>query len=326
VPTVVITGAEGALGTRVCALTASDRAVDDVVRLELDLLSADLKTLFEGAESVVHLADGIGSTGVESADVEVARRVLDAAAATGAGHVVIISSATVYGAWPNNPVPLTEDAALRPNPGVVLATQKAEIERLASEWRDDHPNVGVALLRPAVIVAKGANGWLSRALRGKGTIAAEDEPPAQFLDVDDLATAVDLARRQRLDGAFNVAPDGWVSGETVRALAGGAPRLHLPERLATRVAAIRFRWGLTSTPPELVPYTVHPWVIANDRLKAEGWEPQMTNEEAYVTAHEAGPWATLSPSRRQEIALAASGVGIAAVVGGAVSLIRRRRK
>ena len=30
-------------------------------------------------------------------------------------HVVLVSSAMVYGAWANNPVPLTEDAALRPD-------------------------------------------------------------------------------------------------------------------------------------------------------------------------------------------------------------------
>ena len=32
-----------------------------------------------------------------------------------ARHFVIVSSALVYGAWANNPVPLTEDAVLRPD-------------------------------------------------------------------------------------------------------------------------------------------------------------------------------------------------------------------
>src|SRR4051794_14153036 len=40
--------------------------------------------------------------------------------------VVYVSSAMVYGAWPNNPVPLTEDAPMRPNPGFGYATAKAE--------------------------------------------------------------------------------------------------------------------------------------------------------------------------------------------------------
>ena len=51
----------------------------------------------------------------------------------------------------------------------------------------------------------------------------EDDPPAQFLHLDDLASAVVLAAEQQLDGVYNVAPDGWVAGERVRALAGAVP-------------------------------------------------------------------------------------------------------
>ena len=46
-----------------------------------------------------------------------------------------------------------------------------------------------------------------------------------------------------------------------------------PERLAVRLAGMRWRWGLAPTPPALLPFTVHPWVVANDRLRADGWEP-----------------------------------------------------
>ena len=64
---------------------------------------------------------------------------------------------------------------------------------------------------------------------------------------------------------------------------------------------------MTATPPALLPYTVHPWVVANDRLRADGWAPTSSNEEAYVATHAAGPLATISPRRRQEIALAVTG-------------------
>jgi nucleoside-diphosphate-sugar epimerase len=40
---------------------------------------------------------------------------LAAADASGAEHVVFVSSAMVYGAFANNPVPLTEEAVLRPD-------------------------------------------------------------------------------------------------------------------------------------------------------------------------------------------------------------------
>lgn len=342
---VVVTGAASALGRRVTELAAADPAVQWVIALDqrplqqpvegvrshvVDLAVVDLKPLFEGATSVVHLAQATGPETLEGhalGDGALARRVLDAASAVGTEHVVLLSSAVVYGAWANNPVPITEDAPLRPNPGVIVASEKAELERTAAEWRDAHPAATVALLRPTVTVSADGNGWLARALARSGAVPVTDEePPAQFLDVDDLATAVDLARRARLDGPRNVAPDGWISGDTVRSLAGGAPRVRLPERVALRLADLGWRWRLAPTPPALLPFTVHPWVIANDRLKAEGWQPASSNEEAYVGAHRPSPWASVSPRRRQELALGAVGVTALAGVAIGVTALRRRRR
>lgn len=343
---VVVTGAASELGHRVCALASGDPTVPHVIaidrrslrrlppgieRHQLDLESADLKPLLEGASVVVHLAQADGpplgrDLSVPSGDALLTRRVLDAASSAGIAHVVLLSSAMAYGAWANNPVPLTEDAPLRPNPSVAMASEKAEAERAAGEWREDHPGTTVAILRPTVTVSAGANGWLARALsRSTSLPVTDEEPPAQFLDVADLAAAVDLARRARLDGPRNVAPDGWIAGDMVRALAGGGPRVRLPERLALRLADLRWRWGMAPTPPELLPFTVHPWVVANDRLKADGWAPASSNEEAYVGAHQAGPWATLSPQRRQELALGASAAALVGVAAGVVALLRRRR-
>ena len=108
------------------------------------------------ADTVAHLAFLVAPRAdaalTERANIEGTRRVLEAAAGAGIGGIVVVSSAMVYGAWPNNPVPLTEDAPLRPNPGVTFATQKAEIERLVAEWADDHPGLPVAVLRPVTVV------------------------------------------------------------------------------------------------------------------------------------------------------------------------------
>jgi nucleoside-diphosphate-sugar epimerase len=240
--------------------------------------------------------------------------------------VVLLSSATVYGAWASNPVPLTEDAPLRPNAELEFATRAAERERLAVEWRSDHPGATVGILRPAIPVAEDARGWLAAAMRTTAAVrpAGSDDPPLQYVHLDDLADAIVLACRQRLDGPFNVAPDGWIEDDELRALAG-VPRLSLPDPLARRVAWMRWRVGLSPTHPGLLPYTMHPWVIANDRLKAAGWQPASTNEEAYVAGHRPTPWATLSPQRRQELALGAAGVALTGAAVSTAALIRRLR-
>lgn len=245
-------------------------------------------------------------------------------------HVVLVSSAMVYGAWANNPVPLTEDALLRPDVEFPFARQLGAAEQLVDEWRLAAPGRTVTVLRPAIAMAADGTSRLASALAaGMGQRAGEADPPSQFLHLDDLASAVLLAIEQRLDGVYNVAPDGWIAGERVRALAGAVPRVKLPDRVNEVVTNLRWRFQRGPIPPGLRSYTRWPWLVANDRLKAAGWKPNVTNEQAYVEGTEAKWWTMVSPKRRQEIALGGLGLLIAAislVVARAVQRARVRRR
>ena len=184
----------------------------------------------------------------------------------------------VYGAWANNPIPLTEDALLRPDVEFPFARQLGAAEQLVDEWRLSVPGRSVTVLRPAVAMAADGTSRLASALAaGMGQRVGEADPPAQFLHLDDLAAAVLLAVEQRLDGVYNVAPDGWIPGERVRALAGAVPRAKLPDRLNEVVTNLRWRFQRGPIPPGLRSYTRSPWLVANDRLKAVGWRPLVTN-------------------------------------------------
>lgn len=355
---VVVTGAAGALGTRVVALAAADPEVTNVVAIDreavpselgslpgvdvrrVDLRDLDLRATFCGATSVLHLArsgplaasepvsataGGRGAPAVHGlADAALAARVLDAAAAAGARHVLLLSDATAYGAWANNPVPLTEDAALRPNPGALRAIACAEIERSAAQWRETHPGMAVTLVRPAPVVGDRWRSRLAAALRRGVVPVGESEPVGQFLDIDDLASAVDLARRSSLDGPRNVAPDGWADAPTIRALSEAPLRFRLPGSIAVGVRRAGFRRGVSATPPELLAYLAHPWVIGNDRLRSEGWEPRRTNEEALAAAVRPGPLEILTPRRRQELALGIAAAAVAATVAALGAGVRHR--
>jgi len=298
----------------------------------LDLERADLVSAFRGADVVVHLAQTVTpevSTIDDGAhDLDVAQRVLDAAAEAGVRHAVILSSAMVYGAWENNSVPLTEDAPIRPNPEFVYAVHLAELERRALDWRADHPASSLTILRPAVVVAEARN-KLADLLRSVGKIrTTEGDPPVQFVHADDLAAAVVVAARAEVDGVVNVAPDGWISPETFNALASSAPRPRVSKWLATAVASIRWRLGFKTGPPGLVPYTVYPWVVANDRIRALGWRATNSNEEAFVAGHDPGPLDRLNARRKQQLALGIAGGAIVAAVAAATAglVVRRRRK
>ena len=261
------------------------------------------------------------------ADVERTRAALRSAGP--GGRVVYTSSAMVYGAWPNNPVPLTEDAPMRPNPGFAYATSKAESERLAVEWREANTGSRLAVLRPATVLAGdqrlNPGGALMRVLRDVLPAGAgERVPPVQYLHGDDLADAVVLACTAGLDGVFNVAPDGWMSEDEARALSAGPGRL--PLRLPRPLPRRAQRLLGPDVPGELLPYLLHPWVVANDRLRAEGWAPRYSSEEAFVAGAGVPRWQSLSLGRRQAIALgSAAGAVVAAASAAAAIAVHRRR-
>jgi nucleoside-diphosphate-sugar epimerase len=116
---------------------------------------------------------------------------LQAATVQGAKHIVLLSSAMVYGAWPNNPIPLTEDTALRPDFGFAFARQLATVEQLVDDWRESGHDRSATVLRPVPAMAADGASSLVRALAaGMGGRLGEDDVPAQFLHLDDLAQAV----------------------------------------------------------------------------------------------------------------------------------------
>jgi nucleoside-diphosphate-sugar epimerase len=311
--TVSVSGAEGVLGSRVLALLDDDPTV--------------AVTGQEGpVDVVVHLGSGDPDARARRREnvTEGVDRTLAEAIARDADHLVLVSSAMVYGAWPNNPLPLTEDAILRPDVEFVYARQLAATEAMADRWRRQRHGRTVTVLRPVVTMAANGTSQLARALAaGLGQRFGEEDPAAQFLHLDDLAAAVHVAVTKRLDGAFNVAPDGWVAGERVRALSGERPRIKLPDRAAEVVAALRWRFQRGPIPPGLRSYTRHSWLVANDRLKAQGWTPTVTNEQAYVEGTESKWWTMITPKRRQELALGGMIVGIAAAALGALVAIRK---
>lgn len=242
----------------------------------------------------------------------------------GVDHLVVVSSAMVYGAFTNNPVPLTEEAVLRPDPTFVYARQLASAEESVERWRTAHPDRSVAMLRPVVPVAASGTSSLARALTaGFGQRFGEDDPGAQFVHHHDVATAVRLAVVRRLDGAYNVAPDGSIPGDRVRALSGQRFRLPLPDRVVDVLGALRWRFERGPIPPGLRSYTRARWTVANDKLRAEGWRPTVTNEQAYVEGTEAKWWTMVTPKRRQEIALGGLVVVLAASAAAGVVLTRR---
>jgi nucleoside-diphosphate-sugar epimerase len=227
-------------------------------------------------DTVLHLAfavqPGRNAEAMRAANLDGTRAVLDAAAAMRPRRLLVASSATVYGAWPDNPPACDESATIRPLPGYYYSAHKGIVERMVAEFAAGRPEIAVSLTRPAIVCGRGVRNFLSDYFLGVPFLCLADgrDTPLQFVHRDDLARATLAILLASARGAFNVAPDDAV---THRQIAGalGVPAVPMP--YAVMAAVGRLWWTLRlpwlATPPGLVGYVRHPWVITSRRLRGE---------------------------------------------------------
>lgn len=341
---VAVTGIAGYLGERLLALMDADPEVDRVVGIDvaepvlgspkldfhqMDVRDIRLAKVLAGADVLAHLAFAFNPIHDEermrAINVEGTANALDAADSAGVSKVVYPSSATVYGAHPDNDFPLTEESPLRANADFSYSAHKLETERLLAAFIEGHPHTVVTIFRPAIVLGAHVENFISRMMETPRLMAVQGyEPPLQLVHEDDVASALELAIRKDLPGPYNVAADGWLSASEVQEIAGKR-RIDIPETVAFTLAQGLWRAHLTFAPPGALHFVMHPWVVDNAKLKAEGWKPSRGNRETLqetVDAHR-GLVALGRRRIRQEVLLrAAEGVGAAV----AVALLRRRRR
>ena len=337
---VAVTGAAAQIGTAVCRRLVAADSVRQVVALDTqksglpgvtyrraDPADPTLAGALHGVDVLVHLALSVDPD-VDRAEqrqrnIRGAQVALTAAAATGVKQVLLLSSARVYGAYADNPVPLPEDAELRAQPEASALGDLLEIERLARRAERAYPQLDVAVLRPALLVGPGLDHAASGLLDGPRLLAVRGARPHwQFCHVDDLASAIEVSVARGLTGAVTVASEGWLEQADVEK-ALGRRRVELPAAVAFGTAARLHAIGVTTGPAELS-YLVHPWVVGAEKLRAAGWRAAYSNAEALAAYAEGRPVVPQRLRINAKGATAAAGATVALV--GTAALVRRARK
>jgi UDP-glucose 4-epimerase len=342
---VAVTGVAGSLGRLLVDLLADDPGVERIVGIDIaepaggspklefhtmDVGDARLAKVLPDADAVVHLAFVSDQMRDEDRMREInvggTQNMLEAAGAAGVRKVVHLSSATVYGAHPDNGFPLTEDSPLRAGPDFAYPWHKLEAERMVEAFVEDHPEAVVTVLRPAITFGPGAENFLTRWLEAPRLMAVKGyEPPMQFVHEEDVASALGFAVKADLPGAYNVAPDGWMGADEILERSG-KKRVELPEAVAFSLAERMWRIGLSEGPPGELTFLMHPWVVDNARLRSAGWRPWHTNSVALAETIEAHrSWIALGRARVRKDDLAKGAAATLGVVG-AMALMRRARR
>jgi UDP-glucose 4-epimerase len=238
-------------------------------------------------DAVVHLAFILNPSHDEAlmydVDVNGTHNVLEAAAGAGTQQVLVTSSGVAYGAFPDNPVPLTEEHPVRGVSAFSYARDKTESDRICQLWAAKYPERTMTIVRPCIVFGPNVNNYLVR-LWTKQPFAADPgtlDNDIQFVHEDDVVEAITALLLGRYGGAFNVAGDGVMTSRECAEMIG-SPIRRMRVRAYRGLARAMWNLRLSEAPPGSVDFALYPWIVSNDKLKREtGWSPRHTTRETF---------------------------------------------
>jgi nucleoside-diphosphate-sugar epimerase len=342
-PVVAVTGAAGGIGYALTVRLAASPKVRRVIAIDgrrgdiagvtwrvADVRDPAVAGRLAGVDVVVHadldLAPDSDARQRRAFNVRGAQTVLTAAAAGRVGRVVLLSSTMVYGARPDNPVPLPEDAPLAAEVDSSVAGDLLEIEQLARRSPRSNPGTAVTVVRPAALVGDAVDTLVTRHFEAPRLLAVKGCAPRwQFCHLDDLTSALEFAVGGGIEGQFAVGCDGWLEQAAVEQISG-LKSIELPARLTFGTAQRLHRLGVTRAPAMDLRYIVYPWVTDCAALRAAGWRPRFDNAEALRVLLEQRKGHAVAGRRiaSKEATITAAGATVAVI--GTAAIVRRARR
>jgi nucleoside-diphosphate-sugar epimerase len=233
----------------------------------------------------------------------------------------------VYGAYPDNLVPMAETAPLAADVDGGVVGDFLEIEQLAVRSPRANPGMEVSVVRPAALVGHGIDTLITRHFEAPRLLAVKGCAPRwQFCHVTDLISAIELAAAGKVTGAFAVGCDGWLEQDQVEEFSG-LRRIELPAGVTFATAQRLYRAGITPAPVSGLHYVVYPWVVDCKTLREFGWRPSVTNTQALrVLLDERAGHRAVAGRRiaKKEATITAAGATVAVI--GTAAIVRQVRK
>jgi UDP-glucose 4-epimerase len=255
---------------------------------ELDICSNELGTALKdfNPDTIIHSAFVFKPMRDEQEmrriNVEGCKNVLAAVEEVRPERFLTVSSATAYGAWPDNPIPIPESWPLRAS-RFQYASDKTEIESLLDTFSSKHTGIATSWVRPSIIGGPGLDNYLSRFIFGMPIIVLIDgnDVPLQFVHEQDVVSAIGLILRSNATGAFNVGPsDASLMSEIAKHSNRRAVKLPFWLVRAFHSFAWLVRFPIHESPATLLDFARYPWVVSPERIQTElGFKFQYSSQD-----------------------------------------------
>lgn len=305
---VLITGGSGYIGQKVVAgLVAQaprypviismdvrtplpESCHESVVYKNLDVRDGSLSELLleYSIQTVVHLASIVNPGGPKqrqfeySVDVLGTKNVVECCLKAGVDQLIVTSSGAAYGYYADNPVPLSEQDALRGNSTMAYSDHKRLIEEMLSEYRASHPALKQLIFRPGTVLGANTRNSITALFDKRRVLGISgSQSPFVFIWDQDVVECIILGIHRRAEGIYNLAGDGTLTiTEIAQRL--GKPVIWLSPGLLGHILRC-LRWlGWTRYGPEQVDFLRYRPVLSNQKLKTDfGYTPHKTTAQVF---------------------------------------------
>ena len=173
-------------------------------------------------ETLVHLASAYTHTSTmqdwaneTEEDVRILDSITDSCRNAGIKHAIFLTSHTVYGAFADNPIPVTESSPIRSRPGDSLGQASCVADLSLQDFRNSElaregNGIKVTILRTSPVLGYSDNHQRVERIFPYRFLGAGEDPPYQFIHEVDIASLLEEVIQQETDGIFNVAGEGVV--------------------------------------------------------------------------------------------------------------------
>jgi UDP-glucose 4-epimerase len=180
--------------------------------------------------------------------------------------MVILSTHHVYGALPDNPMFLREDAPLRASFKFPELRDVVEMDQMCTNWMWKNQNqIETVVLRPSNIIGPTIKNAITQYLRTPyAPLPIDYNPMFQFIHEFDMAMIISEALAKLPTGIFNVAGDDIISLHQAAELIG-IKKMPAPLFIVEQLA--KFLTPLWKFPHYLIDYIKYPSTLDNSELK-----------------------------------------------------------